>query len=527
MDQDNSISQSSLEPAIWNNHVSIPMYKPSDPATSVKAVTKQTTRRTGDTVHQGSVPCDLDDRHQQVEVHNTVNDLKLALRQSIAHATRGIEPEKLCQTFVLHADALLPIRFPPEQHRRSRNGDTPLSSTAWTVADLCKLAETKERRSWQRGAARGLLLVVQEVDGFKYTVNNNWSSKDDAGFRFSYTCLDSKENKDRQANCDRRMSNNPEDPDTSMQVESTSTSLIENNNTPAEPRGIRKVTYDCKGQVAVKFSGARNVVELVYRHTALHDSTKNQASSSAAKNHNRSLNKHRLVESDDCRASDATDAASLHDSVAAMPLHDSASLTGTPLPHAKRRKHSDAIFRVPTLSDLQRVPLTSHPDDNIPLAELLRSETNQEPPRAYTPHIPAAQSTQQNTHGRTSVEQRQHQPTPPHSSLPPLSAMPTAPLRTPSAQHYPQAMNCSHITGAPNNTAYPPASLSMYIPPQYSAADHRFSNSLVYQSDAQNGYSQSQSSRPDLGHQVQTRHGVNHNHSVNLVNPVNWYQQPR
>ncbi|KAH0302771.1 hypothetical protein KCU74_g18120, partial [Aureobasidium melanogenum] len=104
---------------------------------------------------------------------------------------------------------------------------------------------------WQRAAAKGIVHQIQDLDGFKYCFNNNWSSKDDNGYRYSYTCLDSLENKDRHANGFRATNAATRRPG-------------------ANTRGVRKPTYDCKGQIAVKFSAMRQSVEVVYKHHAIH-----------------------------------------------------------------------------------------------------------------------------------------------------------------------------------------------------------------------------------------------------------------
>jgi len=125
------------------------------------------------------------------------------------------------------------------------------------VYDLCNIDDLQERQRWQRGAARGILSAIRDVDGFKYSVNNIWTSKDDKGFRFSWNCLDSRENKDRHANS---LNNGTESLDS-----------------PTGPVRIRKETFDCRGHVAVKFSGKRYVVEVVYKHTAMHPSVADRA----------------------------------------------------------------------------------------------------------------------------------------------------------------------------------------------------------------------------------------------------------
>jgi hypothetical protein len=120
-----------------------------------------------------------------------------------------------------------------------------------TVLELVNIDNLKERQTSQRSAAKGIIQHIQDLDGFKYCFNNNWSSKDDNGYRYSYTCLDSLENKDRHANGFRANNAATRRPG-------------------ANTRGVRKPTYDCKGQIAVKFSALRQSVEVVYKHHAIH-----------------------------------------------------------------------------------------------------------------------------------------------------------------------------------------------------------------------------------------------------------------
>ncbi|KAL1305934.1 hypothetical protein AAFC00_004076 [Neodothiora populina] len=210
-------------------------------------------------------------------VFDSLDDLKTALRQYMdkAAATHNAAPEYISCAMTLSSHAILPLRSPLEgpyaqggpnflpfnalsSGRNSNNNnhdfEDPTNSDLFptkTIQDLVDIQDLKERQIWQRAAAKGVVNAIQNLDGFKYCFNNNWTSKDDNGYRYSYTCLDSLENKDRHANGFRATNAAKRRPG-------------------ANTRGVRKPTYDCKGQVAVKFSGVRRTVEVVYKHHPIH-----------------------------------------------------------------------------------------------------------------------------------------------------------------------------------------------------------------------------------------------------------------
>lgn len=189
---------------------------------------------------------------------DTLEEFQNALRQALSDARQDEYTERIAQSMTFSSSALLPIDHNNQLGQSSPPHDDQEQNNAFrSVYELCDYEDQKERHKWQRGAARGLIAAVREVDGFKYSVNNIWSSKDDKGFRFSYTCLDSLENKDRHANSLRK-------------------SAVQQLDTPPHTRA-RKETYDCGGQVSVKFSGARHIVEVIYKHTAVHTTVADRA----------------------------------------------------------------------------------------------------------------------------------------------------------------------------------------------------------------------------------------------------------
>ncbi|KAF1344596.1 hypothetical protein BDV97DRAFT_362029 [Delphinella strobiligena] len=201
-------------------------------------------------------------------VFNSMNDLKTALRQYMENANTDAAPEYISCAMTLSSHAILPLKSPLEGPyaqggpnflpfdalagaSNDDDGHVPDAFPTKTVQDLVDIQDLKERQIWQRAAAKGVVNAIQDLDGFKYCFNNNWTSKDDNGYRYSYTCLDSLENKDRHANGFRPTNAAKRRPG-------------------ANTRGVRKPTYDCKGQIAVKFSGLRQSVEVVYKHRPIH-----------------------------------------------------------------------------------------------------------------------------------------------------------------------------------------------------------------------------------------------------------------
>ena len=206
-------------------------------------------------------------------VFDTLEALKTALRQYMDTAMSDAAPEYVSCAMILSSHAILPLKSPLEgpyaqggpnflpfdvlASSDGSNVDAPAPAPppptfpTRTVQDLVDIQDLKERQIWQRAAAKGVVNAIQDLDGFKYCFNNNWTSKDDNGYRYSYTCLDSLENKDRHANGFRATNAAKRRPG-------------------ANTRGVRKPTYDCKGQIAVKFSGVRQSVEVVYKHHPIH-----------------------------------------------------------------------------------------------------------------------------------------------------------------------------------------------------------------------------------------------------------------
>ncbi|GAB7327474.1 hypothetical protein MBLNU13_g11353t1 [Cladosporium sp. NU13] len=123
-----------------------------------------------------------------------------------------------------------------------------------TVDCMLNITDTDVRSIIQRAASRGLVQRIMNLDGYKYMFNNFWTSRVDGdGLRFSYTCRDSLQNKDRYAHVPARATTTPPA-----------------QRAPDIPVRRTKESWDCKGSISIKFSQTVNAIIIQYRHAAIH-----------------------------------------------------------------------------------------------------------------------------------------------------------------------------------------------------------------------------------------------------------------
>jgi hypothetical protein len=77
---------------------------------------------------------------------------------------------------------------------------TPIKVSMSILEALAPTSNPKDQMRRQRAIAKTCVEAIQRVDGFRYSFHNNWHSREDAAYRFSYYCNDSLLNKDRAAN---------------------------------------------------------------------------------------------------------------------------------------------------------------------------------------------------------------------------------------------------------------------------------------------------------------------------------------
>ncbi|KAK5016108.1 hypothetical protein LTR39_002253, partial [Cryomyces antarcticus] len=193
----------------------------------------------------------------------TLSSFEASLRHHIDNRVVNISPGgvETCE-LTFKPRSVFIIAHPPEapaaspsqsgdvQTIRDESSEFDKIKFSISVSEVLAIQDMSDRLKKQREIAKALVDVAQRVDGFKYSFGNNWNAKDEDGFRFSYQCNDSLQNKDRQANGLRL---NAKAPYHGYGV-----------------RGARKITYDCRGSVSVKFSAVRNCLDVQYRHIPIH-----------------------------------------------------------------------------------------------------------------------------------------------------------------------------------------------------------------------------------------------------------------
>lgn len=196
----------------------------------------------------------------------SVDDLCDVLRREINASAESSVPECCTSELSLHDDASVPLLRPsigpyadggihdlPSEFKTGwatfNHGPADTSYPHATAEGILAISDAQTRQIVQRAASRGIVQAIESIDGFKYSFNNAWAAKDEDGQRFSYICQDSRQNKDRHANAFHK---------TLKHLKGVG------------DRGPRKPTYDCKGSVSIKFSGARKAVYVYYRHYAIH-----------------------------------------------------------------------------------------------------------------------------------------------------------------------------------------------------------------------------------------------------------------
>lgn len=203
--------------------------------------------------------------------YDSLDALATALRTEIATAIKADEPQCTTLELSLSADAVLELVRPgvgpyseggehdlPNDFKHNDEAEelkedghaTRQRLPSSLVGNIVNLADARQSAIVQRAASRGVILAIENADGFRYSFNNAWTAKDGEGSRFSYICQDSMQNKDRHANGY---------PRTTKHLKGDVGS-----------RGPRKPTYDCKGSVSIKFSTTKQRCDVYYRHFAIH-----------------------------------------------------------------------------------------------------------------------------------------------------------------------------------------------------------------------------------------------------------------
>ena len=171
-----------------------------------------------------------------------------------AHAPPGYQPAHYggagqYQHLADPASALAPAfaeSIEPNNGAGTRNDDK-VSSTVYDA--LQPTSDPKEKMRKQRAIAKCCVDMIQRIDGYRYSFHNCWNSREDDSFRFSYYCNDSLLNKDRAAN---------------------------GKGAKLGKRATKPV-YDCKGVLSIKFSAAKQTLDVIYKHVPIHKTYEERA----------------------------------------------------------------------------------------------------------------------------------------------------------------------------------------------------------------------------------------------------------
>jgi hypothetical protein len=138
----------------------------------------------------------------------------------------------------------------PNAANSSNGGKKPEHKVSLSIMEaLQPTADPKEKMRKQRAIAKCCVDAIQRIDGYRYSFHNCWNSREDDSFRFSYYCNDSLLNKDRAAN---------------------------GKGAKLGKRATKPV-YDCKGVLSIKFSAAKETLDVFYKHVPVHKTYEERA----------------------------------------------------------------------------------------------------------------------------------------------------------------------------------------------------------------------------------------------------------
>lgn len=184
-----------------------------------------------------------------------LEDLEAKLREYLANPSADPEHTTLEFSFPVTAAFMVSAREPigpllPD--KKIPYLYSAFNKTAISVIDaLQNITDPKEQMLMQKRISKTLVEACQEADGFRYSFNNHWLSREDQASRFSYYCNDSTLNKGRAAN--------------------EGVDKIRNG------VKVRKEVFECHGLIWIKFSATKMTLELHYKHVPLHKTYEERA----------------------------------------------------------------------------------------------------------------------------------------------------------------------------------------------------------------------------------------------------------
>lgn len=142
---------------------------------------------------QEKVALEARERHRQQQ-----QDARQLSAAPIAYPSSGIDAHFAAVTQAQNGQSTSsqgngsqPADSPP------RTEQSPVKVSMGVMEALASTTDPKERMRKQRAIAKTCIDAIQRVDGYRYSFHNNWNSREDDAFRFSYYCNDSLLNKDR------------------------------------------------------------------------------------------------------------------------------------------------------------------------------------------------------------------------------------------------------------------------------------------------------------------------------------------
>lgn len=260
----------------------------------------------------------------EISLHcQSQHEVQLELEKLIKKQQNALIPEPVWCQFMLHTGATFSIESDnssgnnglaggDESEKSALNegqlGTTPravngtdfkpskIAISLTEVLDVSK--EDKKRYEVQIAVSRAIVTALEEVDGFRYTRRNSWETKARDGLRLSYVCSESLQNHDRAANRLRKRSSAVADSPAVFPSESGNGAgkdesqldkrdvsngnqrmdcTIVNMQNNSSSYGMEKhptskplPTFDCRGNVMVKFLALQQCIVVVYRHNPIH-----------------------------------------------------------------------------------------------------------------------------------------------------------------------------------------------------------------------------------------------------------------
>jgi hypothetical protein len=147
------------------------------------------------------------------DVHrcHTLSDLQHYLAERCEHAKNAFILEQLAIGFQFFSDAVMRVRNMSDEVRQSFGIPPPKPQADGGLIQLSvptvvtPIPDQNMKRLQQRVVLEEILRIIKSVDGFHWVITSTQERKSGDGYRFSYACCDSYQNKDRAINRKRKL----------------------------------------------------------------------------------------------------------------------------------------------------------------------------------------------------------------------------------------------------------------------------------------------------------------------------------